>query len=86
MRLILYILVVIAALSLGQWAQASDLVRGPGHTTDHIFTEIWCMDGYRILYAENTENGTFQFFQIHQNAKIAIKGIECNGKEARTIE
>ena len=48
--------------------------------------EIWCVLGYKVLYVEKTTNETFQFFQVTQNSGIAVKGMECDGTEVRTVE
>lgn len=52
----------------------------------NLITEIWCVDGYRVLYVEKTTNETFQFFQVTQNAGIAVKAIECDNTEVRKVE
>ena len=52
----------------------------------NLITEIWCVDGYRVLYVEKTTNETFQFFQVTQNAGIAVKAIECDNTEVRTVK
>lgn len=71
-------------LMLAFTAHASEMTAVP--TSKNLITEIWCVDGYRVLYVEKTTNETFQFFQVTQNAGIAVKAIECNGTEVREVK
>lgn len=77
MKQLLYIM-LFAFLSMS--VNASDMTALP-----EAEVEMWCVDGFRVMYVEDPATNNFQVFQVLGNGKLAVKAIQCNGTEVRKI-
>jgi len=79
-----YFIAAMLAMFLHSQTIASDMEPIP--QAENLIAEIWCVGGFKVLYVEKTTNETFQFFQLTKNGGMAVRVIECDGTEVRTVK